>query len=59
MRGWADEAVFGSPGHSTISGRFVGKPAIEAWWRRWFDRMPSVRFAVRRVALQGRLDGDG
>ncbi len=51
MRGWADNAVFEFPGHSTISGRFVGKPAIEAWWRRWFERMADVRFVVRRVAF--------
>jgi len=51
MRGWAEDGVFEFPGHSTISGRFVGKPAIEAWWRRWFDRMASVRFVVKRVAL--------
>ena len=51
MRGWAEDAVFEFPGHSTISGRFVGKPAIEAWWRRWFARMDTVRFVVRRVAL--------
>ncbi len=51
MRGWADDAVFEFPGRSTISGRFVGKPAIEAWWRRWFERMADVRFVVRCVAF--------
>jgi ketosteroid isomerase-like protein len=51
MRGWAEDGVFEFPGHSTISGRFVGKPAIEAWWRHWFERMGSVRFVVRRVAV--------
>ncbi len=51
MRGWADDAVFEFPGRSAISGRFEGKPAIEAWWRRWFERMATVRFAVRRVGL--------
>ncbi len=51
MRGWAEDAVFEFPGHSAISGRFVGKPAIEAWWRNWFERMATVHFVVRRVAL--------
>jgi ketosteroid isomerase-like protein len=51
MRGWADDAVFEFPGHSAISGRFVGKSAIEAWWRRWFARMQAVHFAVKRVGL--------
>lgn len=55
MHGWAEDAVFEFPGHSTISGRFVGKPAIEAWWRRWFERMATVRFVARRVALANPL----
>lgn len=52
MLAWAPDAVFEFPGRSSISGRFVGKPAIEAWWRRWFDRMRSVHFTVDRVALR-------
>jgi ketosteroid isomerase-like protein len=51
MRQWADDAVFEFPGHTPVSGRFVGKPAIEAWWRRWVDRMASVQFDVRTVGL--------
>ena len=51
MSTWAADGVLEFPGRSAISGRFVGKPAVEAWWRRWFDRMRSVRFTVDRVAL--------
>ncbi len=51
MARWADDAVFDFPGHSPISGHFVGKPAIEGWWRRWFDRMAEVRFTPVHVAV--------
>lgn len=51
MRYWADDAVFEFPGRTPISGRFAGKPAIEAWWRRFFERMATVRFKPTRVAV--------
>jgi ketosteroid isomerase-like protein len=51
MASWADDAVFEFPGHSTISGRFVGKPAIRAWWQRVFERASEVRFVPRHVAF--------
>jgi ketosteroid isomerase-like protein len=48
---WADDAVFEFPGKTPVSGRFVGKPAIEAWWRRWVERYASVHFTVKHVAF--------
>lgn len=51
MRYWADDAVFEFPGRTSISGTFVGKAAIEAWWRRVFDRMVVFHFTPRRVAF--------
>ncbi len=43
------------PGRTPISGRFVGKPAIEAWWRRFFERMATVHFKPTRVAVANPL----
>jgi len=51
MDWFADDAVFEFPGKSPVSGRFVGKPAIEAWWRRWVERYASVHFTVKHVAF--------
>jgi ketosteroid isomerase-like protein len=51
MGWWADDAVFEFPGRTPVSGRFVGKPAIEAWWRRWVERYASVHFTVKHVAI--------
>ena len=41
MENWADDAVFEFPGEMPISGRYVCKPAIEAWWRRFFQRVDT------------------
>ena len=51
MESWADDAVFEFPGRTPISGRFVGKPAIRAWWKHVFDRASEVRFVPRHVAF--------
>ena len=51
MRWWADDAVFEFPGRTPISGRFVGKDAIRAWWKNVFDRAAEVRFVPRHVAF--------
>ena len=51
MEWWADDAVFEFPGKTPISGRFVGKPAIESWWRRWVERYASVHFTVKHAAF--------
>jgi ketosteroid isomerase-like protein len=51
MRGWADEGVLEFPGNSTLSGRYEGKPAIEAFFRRWFERMDSIRLTVTHVGF--------
>lgn len=51
MSWFADDAVFEFPGNTPMSGRFEGKPAIEAWWRRWVERYEYVHFTVRHAAL--------
>lgn len=51
MRAWAEDGVLEFPGHSTLSGRYEGKPAIEAFFRRWFDRMESIRLTVKHVGF--------
>jgi ketosteroid isomerase-like protein len=51
MRGWAQDGVLEFPGHSTLSGRYEGKAAIEGFFRRWFDRMETIHLTVRRVGF--------
>ncbi len=51
MHGVADDAVLEIPGHSPASGRFEGRPQIEAWFRRWWDEASFLQFTVRHVAV--------
>lgn len=51
MRGWADDAVYEFPGKSPMSGRYEGKRAIEAFFRKMFDRMVTIHFIVKQVAV--------
>ena len=55
MRGWADDGVLEFPGHSGLSGRYAGKPAIETFFRRWFERMASIDIRVTRVGFSSPL----
>jgi ketosteroid isomerase-like protein len=51
MKGWAEDGVLEFPGRSSLSGRYEGKVAIEAFFRRWFERMSSIRVTVKHVAF--------
>ena len=51
LRPWADDGVFEMAGHTTRSGRYEGKAAIEAFFRRIFERLEVIKFTVRRVGL--------
>ena len=51
MKGWADDGVLEFPGRSTLSGRYEGRTAIEGFFRRWFERMSTIRLTVRRVGF--------
>jgi len=51
MRWWAEDGVFEFPGNTPISGRYQGKQAIEAFFRQVFDRMETMHFTVKRVAV--------
>lgn len=51
MAGWAEDGVLEFPGTSSLAGRYVGRPAIESFFARWFARMASIRLTVRHVAF--------
>lgn len=51
MRGWADDAVFEFPGTSPMSGRYEGRRAIEGFFRKMSDRMATIHFTVKRIAV--------
>ena len=51
MASWADDGVFELAGHTTLSGRYEGKPAIEGLFRRIFEGLNEIRITVKHVAL--------
>lgn len=51
MHGWAKDGVLELAGHSSISRRYEGKAAIEAFFHQLFDRMDTLRITVVRCAL--------
>jgi uncharacterized protein len=51
MAVWADDGVLEFPGRSTLSGRYEGRQAIEGFFRRWFERMETIRLTVRHVGF--------
>jgi ketosteroid isomerase-like protein len=42
IRQLAEEVVLECPGRTPISGRFVGRHAVAAWYRRYFARLASL-----------------
>jgi ketosteroid isomerase-like protein len=51
MRSWADDSVLEFMGHTPLSGRYEGKPAIEGFFRQVFDGVDKLRITVRHVAF--------
>jgi ketosteroid isomerase-like protein len=56
MVGLRDDAVSTYPGNTPASGTFEGKSAIEAWFRRWFELFPEVRFEVQDICVGNIFD---
>ena len=48
---FADDGVFEFPTGTVLGGRHQGREALEAWFTRWFDRMPEIHFTLRNVSV--------
>ena len=56
MSGWRDDAAFVYPGEGPASGAFEGRVAVEAWFRRFLDQFPVIRFAPRDICVRNTFD---
>ena len=56
MAAWRDDGVFIYPGDTSASGTFEGKSAVEAWFRRFFEQFPEIRFEIQDVCVRSILD---
>lgn len=52
MAGWHDDSVFTYPGDMWCSGTFKGKPAINEWFRKFFEQYPTIRFDVQHITAE-------
>lgn len=55
LANWADDATFVFPGHISVSGAKVGKPAIADYFRKLLDQYPKLTFTVKNVFVQNVL----
>ena len=51
MKGWADDATWIFPGDLSVSGTFVGKPAIQKWFEKFTQQFPTTQFTVRNMLV--------
>ncbi len=51
-----DDCTFVYPGNLAVSGTYQGKPAIEGWFQRMFERFPTIEFTVRDICLRNAWD---
>jgi ketosteroid isomerase-like protein len=56
MADWHENAVFTYPGDVPASGTYEGRSAIEAWFRRYFEQFPEVRFEVHDICVRDIFD---
>jgi ketosteroid isomerase-like protein len=59
LSGWRDDGVFIYPGEVPESGSFQGKSAVEAWFRRFFEQFPKIRFEIREICFRNGFDLTG
>jgi ketosteroid isomerase-like protein len=59
MAAWREDGVFIYPGEIPESGTFKGKPAVEGWFRRFFEQFPTIKFDVRDVCVSNIFDLTG
>jgi len=51
MKAWADDASWIFPGDLSVSGKFVGKPAVHGWFEKFMRQFPKIRFIVRNLLV--------
>ncbi len=56
MSGWREDGVFIFPGEIPESGIFQGKSAVEAWFQRFFEQFPEIRFELEDICVRNSFD---
>lgn len=56
MAGWRDDGVFIYPGDIPESGTFEGRNAVEAWFSRFFEQFPEIRYEIEQICVRSSFD---
>lgn len=52
IRQLAEDVVLECPGRTDLSGRFAGREAVAAWYRRYFSRLRALDDHVIHLAVE-------
>jgi len=56
LAAWRDDCTFIYPGNLPISGKMEGKPAIEKWFKNFFDQFPKIKYTLKNVCVENVFD---
>ncbi|MFO7742682.1 MAG: nuclear transport factor 2 family protein [Anaerolineae bacterium] len=56
MAGWREDGMFVFPGDIPESGTYQGKPAVAAWFQRFFEQFPEIGFEIEDVCVRNSFD---
>lgn len=56
IAGWHEDGVFVYPGDIPESGTYEGKPAVQAWFARFFEQFPEIRFELEDTCARNSFD---
>ena len=56
LAAWRDDCTFIYPGDLPISGKIVGKPAIEKWFKNLFDQFTKIKYTLKNVCVDNVFD---
>jgi len=56
MAPWRDDGINIYPGDIVCSGTCKGKPAVEAWYQRFLEQFPQIKYDVHHVYVSNIFD---
>ncbi|RLB97789.1 MAG: hypothetical protein DRH34_14735 [Deltaproteobacteria bacterium] len=56
LAAWRDDCTFIYPGDLPVSGKIEGKPAIEKWFKNFFDQFPKLKYTLKNVCVDNVFD---
>lgn len=51
MKTWSKDATWVYPGDLSVSGKFVGKSAVQGWFEKFMQQYPKIQFTVNNICV--------